>query len=58
VGALIAEVSAAFVPSPCGIQGTVMSQDIKGDHFELMKDVNEDVKDFIVEGLSQSEPEV
>jgi len=35
-----------------------MSQNIEGNHFEVVKDVNEDVEDFIVEGLSQAESEV
>jgi len=44
--ALIAEVSAAFIPRPCGIESTVMGQDIKGDHFKLAKDVDKDMEDF------------
>ena len=31
-----------------------MSQDIKGDHFKLVKDIHQDVEDFIVEIFTQS----
>jgi hypothetical protein len=31
-----------------------MGQDIKGDHFKLVKDIHQDMEDFIVEIVSQS----
>jgi hypothetical protein len=31
-----------------------MSQDIKGDHFKLIKDIHQDMEDFIVEIFAQS----
>ena len=31
-----------------------MSQDIKGDHFKLVKDIHQDMEDFIVETFAQS----
>jgi hypothetical protein len=43
--ALIAEVSAAFISCPSGIEGAVMGQDFKGDHFKLVKDIDQDMKD-------------
>jgi len=44
--ALIAKISAAFISSPARIQGTIMSQDIKGNHFKLVKDIHQDMEDF------------
>ena len=37
---LITKVGTALISSPAWIQGTIMSQDIKGDHFKLMKDID------------------
>ena len=31
-----------------------MGQDIKGDHFKLVKDIHQDMEDFIVEIFAQS----
>ena len=53
-GALIAEIGAALIPSPGRIKRAVMSQDFKGDHLQLMKDIDQDVKDFIIAGCAQS----
>ena len=33
-----------------------MGQDVKGDHLQLMKNVNQSVEDFVVEGLTESFP--
>ena len=30
-----------------------MSQDIKGDHFKLVKDIHQDMEDFIIEIFAQ-----
>jgi fructose-1,6-bisphosphatase/inositol monophosphatase family enzyme len=51
---LITKVGAAFISSPAWIQGTIMSQDIKGDHFKLVKDIDQDMEDMIVEIFAQS----
>ena len=53
-GTLITEIGAALIPSPGRIKGAVMSQDFKGDHLQLMKDIDQDVKDFIIAGCAQS----
>ena len=46
---LITKVGAAFISSPGRVQGTVMGQDIKGDHFKLVKDIHQDMEDLVVE---------
>ena len=48
-GTLIAEVSTPFVASPCGIKGSIMGEDFKGNHLELVKDINQNMEDFIIE---------
>jgi fructose-1,6-bisphosphatase/inositol monophosphatase family enzyme len=50
---LITKVGAALISSPAWIQGTIMSQDIKGDHFKLVKDIDQDMEDMIVEIFAQ-----
>ncbi len=35
-----------------------MSQDFEGDHLQLMKNINENVEDFIVEGFPEALSEV
>ena len=55
---LMAKVSTAFITSPCGVEGAVMSQDFKGNHFELVKDFNKDMKDFIIEIFAEVKPKM
>jgi len=35
-----------------------MGQDFESDHFKLMKDIHKDMKDFVVEGFTQSCSEI
>jgi hypothetical protein len=49
-GALIAEIGTAFISSPGRIKSAVMGQHFKSDHFQLMKGIDQDVKDFIIVG--------
>ncbi len=35
-----------------------MSQDFERDHFKLMEDVNQDMKNMVVEVLAQPSPEI
>ncbi len=46
---LITEIGTAFITSPCGIQGAVVCQDLKGDHFELVKYIYKKMEDFVIE---------
>jgi len=39
------------------IKGTVMGENIKGDHFKLVKDMDKDMEDFIVEFFTNSSSE-
>jgi hypothetical protein len=45
---LSAEVGAAFITSPGRIRGAIMGEDFKGDHFKLMENGNQYMKDFII----------
>jgi hypothetical protein len=55
--ALIGEVGTALVPGPGGIEGAVMSKNLESDYLQLVKDADQDMKDFIVERLTESCPE-
>ena len=44
--ALITKISAAFISRPGRVQSAIMGQDIKGDHFKLVKDIHQDMEDF------------
>ena len=48
VGAFLAEVGAALVPGPRGIEGPVVGEDFEGNHFQLMEDAHEDMEDVVV----------
>jgi hypothetical protein len=56
-GALIRKPGTAFVSSPCRIQSAVMGQNFKGNHFKLVKNTDQDMKDFVVEFFTQSSSE-
>jgi len=51
--ALVTEIGASLVSSPCGIKGAIVRQDIKGDHFKVVKDIDQDMKNLIVKMLPQ-----
>lgn len=51
---LITEIGAAFIACPSWIQCAVMGEDFEGDHVKLMKDVNEDMEDFIIEAFANA----
>jgi hypothetical protein len=54
--ALIGKVGTALISCPGGIEGAVMSKNLEGDHLQLVKDTDQDMKDFIVERLTESCP--
>jgi hypothetical protein len=58
IWALIAKIGASFISRPAGIEGSVVREDFEGDHLQFMKNTNEDMKDFIVEGFSEPLSEV
>ena len=47
-GTLSTKVSTALVTRPCRIKRAVVGKDLEGDHFKLLKDTHQDMKDFIV----------
>jgi len=55
---LLAEISTALIASPGGIKGTVVCQDLKGNHLELMKDAYKYMKDFIIKVFSEPDAKV
>jgi hypothetical protein len=57
-GTFIAEVGAAFVSGPGMIEGAVMGEELEGDHFQVMEDAHQDMKDVIVSLLSDALAEV
>jgi hypothetical protein len=57
-GTFITEVGAAFVSGPGMIEGAVMGEDLEGDHFEVMEEAHQDMKDVIVSLLSDALAEV
>ena len=52
--ALIAEIGTAFIPGPGGIEGAVMGEDFEGNHLEFMEDIDEDMKNLIIELFAQT----
>ena len=58
MGALITEVSTAFISSPGGVQSPIVGQDVEGDHLKLVKYIHQYVKDFIVAVLTQTESKI
>ncbi len=58
VGTFLTEVGAALVPGPGGIEGSVVSKDFEGNHFQLMEDSHEDMKYLIVSLSSDARPEI
>ena len=44
--ALVTKVGPALISSAARIQGPIMSQDSKGEHFKLVKDIHQDIEDF------------
>jgi len=58
LGTSIAEERAAFVSGPGMIEGAVMGEELEGNHFQVMEDVHEDMKDVIVSFFSDALAEV
>ena len=50
----VTKIGTALVSGPCGIKGTVMGQDVKGDHSQAMKDIDQDMKDLIVKPMTDA----
>jgi hypothetical protein len=57
-GTFITEVGAAFVSGPGRIEGAVMGEDLEGNHFQVMEDAHQDMKDVIVSFFSDALAEV
>lgn len=57
-GTFITEVGAAFVSGPGRIEGAVMGEDLEGNHFQVMEDAHQGMKDVIVSFFSDALPEV
>ena len=47
-----------MVSSEGGIERPVMREDGKGNHFKLMKDLNKDVEDFIIQDFANADSEM
>jgi hypothetical protein len=58
VSTILTEISAAFVASPGGEEGSVMGEDFEGNHLQVFKDADQDVKDFVIEGLADTLTEI
>jgi hypothetical protein len=56
--ALVAEVSAAFVPGPGVEESAVVGEDFVGNHAELFEDADQDMKDLLVEILAKARSEI
>lgn len=56
--ALVAEVCAAFVSGPSWEKGPIMSKDLGSDHLELLEDLDQDMKNFLVERFAQACPKI
>lgn len=54
----IAKIRASLVSRPSGIESAIVSQDLEGDHLQLMKNTDQDMEDFIIESLSQTSAEI
>ena len=54
----MAEECTAFVSGPGRIEGAVMGDNLEGNHFQVMEDAHQDMKDVIVSFFSDALPEV
>jgi hypothetical protein len=57
-GTFITEVGAAFVSGPGMIEGAVMGEELEGNHFQVMEDAHQDMKDVIVSFFSDALAEI
>ena len=48
------KVAAPLVARPGRIKRAIYTQNLKGNHLKLMKDINQHMKDFIIEGFADS----
>jgi len=55
---LIAEIGTSFVSSPCGIEGSIVGEDLKGNHLEVMEDSYKNMEDFIIQGFADANTEM
>ena len=55
---MIAEIGAALVSGPSRIECAVMGKDLKSDHFKLLKEADQNVKNFIIEGLADTDTKI
>jgi len=56
--ACVAEVCATFISGPGVIEGSVMGDNLEGDHVKLMESFHEDMEDVVVSFFSKSFSEV
>jgi len=47
-GALVTKVGTPLVSCPGRVKRAVVGEDFKGDHLQLVEDIDQDVKDFII----------
>jgi len=57
-GALIAKIGRPLVPSPGGVKSAVVGQDFKGDHLQLMEDIDQNMEDLIITGGANPASEI
>ena len=55
---MIAEIGAALVSGPSRIESAVMGKDLKSDHFKLLKDADQSVENFIIEGFAYTDTKI
>jgi hypothetical protein len=55
---LIAEIGTSFISCPGWVQGSIMGQDLKGNHLELMEEVHQHMEDFIIEPFPEADTEI
>jgi len=56
--ALITEIGTALIPGPGRIESTILRDNLKGNDFQLMEDIDQDVEDFIIEFFADSSSEL
>jgi len=58
LGTLVAEVGAALVPGPGWKEGSVMREDLEGDHLKLFKDAHHHMEHFLVQRFAKACPKI
>ena len=57
-GTLIAEIGTPLISCPGRVERSIMCQDFKGNHLKLVKDANQDMKDFVIKLFPKPDTEV